>query len=199
MNIRHCRAAALLLASAILAGCAGTNFKRPEADALRVGQSTAADVARVMGQQPQQVGEALQNEQKVKTLRYVYAEGAGEGRYPGVVPARAMVFATHNDTLVSQEFVSSFKTDATDFDEAKVSAIVKGKSTRADVVALLGRPNGEAVYPMIKEKGQKAVVYSYGQAKGTVFNMKFHNKTLVVSFNGSDVVSDVQFTSTGEK
>jgi hypothetical protein len=29
--------------------------------------------------------------------------------------------------------------------------------------------------------------------------MKFHNKLLLVSFDGADVVSDVQFTSNGEK
>src|SRR4051812_8325915 len=167
-----------MLASATLAGCAGTNFKRPEPQALEVGKSTTADVVRVMGT-AQQNGEGLVNEQKVKVMRYVYAEGAGEGRYPGVVPARAMVFTTHNDQLVGEEFVSSFKPDATDFDDSKVSSIVKGKTTRAEVMALLGKPNGNAVYPMIKERGQKAVVYSYGQAKGTVFNMKFHNKTLI--------------------
>lgn len=182
----------------VLTGCAGTNFKRPDPEALKVGQSTAADIARVMGQ-PQQTGEGLQNEQKVKHLRYVYAEGAGEGRYPGVVPARALVFTTYNDTLVGQEFVSSFKVDATEFDESKVQAIAKGKTTRAQVVSLLGRPNGEAVYPVIKERGQKAVVYSYSQAKGTVFNMKFHNKMLVVAFDAADVVADVQYTSNGEK
>ena len=65
-----------------LAGCAGTNFKRPEPQDLVVGKSNAADIQRVMGG-AQQTGEGLQNEQKVQTLRYAYAEGAGQGRYPG--------------------------------------------------------------------------------------------------------------------
>ena len=195
---RTIRGIAAALAIALLAGCAGTNFKRPEPQDLVVGKSNAADIQRVMGG-AQQTGEGLQNEQKVQTLRYAYAEGAGQGRYPGVVPARAMVFTTHNELLVAQEFVSSFQADATEFDESKVGAIVKGKTTRVEVLALLGRPNGEAIYPVIKIRGDKALVYSYSHAKGNAFNMKFYNKVLIVSFNGDNLVSELQYTSNGDK
>lgn len=186
------------VAIAVLSGCAGTDFKRPEPDALRVGKSTQADVIRVMGT-PLQTGEVLKNEQKIKVSRYAYAEGAGTGRYPGVVPARAMVFSTFNELLVGQEFVSSFPQDATDFDESKVSGIVKGKTTRAELIAALGKPTGDAVYPLIKNQNEKAVVYSYSHAKGSVFDMKFYSKTLVVSFGANDIVSDVEYVSSGEK
>lgn len=189
---------AALLTAAVLSGCAGTNFKRPEAQDLSLGKSTTADISRVMGT-PGQTGEGLKNEMKIKTARYAYAEGAGTGKYPGVVPARAMVFSTHNDTLVGQEFVSSFPQDATDFDESKAASIVKGRSTRAQVLATLGKPNGEAIYPLIKNKGDNAVVYSYVHAKGSAFNMKFYSKALVISFGPNDVVSDVEYTSAGEK
>lgn len=110
-----------------------------------------------------------------------------------------MVFSAFNDVLVGQEFLSSFPQDATEFDESKIPAIVKGKTTRAEVVAALGKPNGEAIYPVIKKQDEKAVVYSYSHVKGTVFNMKFYSKSLVVSFGQNDVVSDVEFASTGEK
>jgi outer membrane protein assembly factor BamE (lipoprotein component of BamABCDE complex) len=187
-----------VLTVALVAGCAGTDFKRPETQSIVVGKSAAADVTRLMGT-PRQVGESLVNGQKVKTMSYAYALTTGEPRYPGVLPARAMVFQAFNGIVVGQEFVSSFKQDATDFDDAKVPAIVKGRTTRAQVVAMLGQPTGEVVYPLIKEKDQKGVVYSYGQAKGTVFNMKFHNKKLLVSFTPADVVADVEYTSSGEK
>lgn len=192
------RGVAAVLAIALVSACAGTNFKRPEPQALVVGKSTTADVVRVMGE-PGRTGESLKNDQKTRTLQYVYAEGAGEGRYPGVVPARAMSFTTFNDVVVGEEFISSFKADATEFDEAKVASIVKGKTTRAQAVSLLGRPNGEAIYPVIKDRNLRAAVYSYTQAKGTVFNMKFHSKLLLVSFTPNDVVADVEFTSSGEK
>jgi hypothetical protein len=195
LSIRLLTAAATV---AILSGCAGTNFKRPDAQALQVGKSTTADVARVM-EGAGQAGEALKNEQKIKTMRYAYAEGAGTGRYPGVVPARAQVFYTFNDTLVGQEFISSFPQDATEFDDAKMTAIVKGKTTRTQVLSTLGKPNGEAIYPLIKTKGESAIIYSYAHAKGNAFNMKFYNKALTVSFGPNEVVSDVEFVSNGEK
>jgi outer membrane protein assembly factor BamE (lipoprotein component of BamABCDE complex) len=182
----------------ILSGCAGTNFKRPEPQALVVGKSTASDVTRVMGS-PIQAGELLKNGEKVKTARYAYAEGVGTGRYPGVTPARAMVFSTFSDLLVGQEFISSFPDDATEFDEAKVSEIIKGKSTRADVISLLGKPNGEALYPLIKSKTESGIIYSYSHVKGSVFNMKFYSKILIVSFDANDVATDVDYVSTGEK
>ena len=188
----------VLISAAILTGCAGANFKRPEPQSLMLGKSSAADVVLLMGA-PLQAGELLRNNEKIRTTRYAYAEGAGTGRYPGVTPARAMVFFTFNDLLVGQEFVSSFPDDATDFDESKVSAIIKNKSTRADVLALLGKPNGEAIYPLIKSKTETGIVYSYSHAKGSVFNMKFYSKTLIVSFDAGNVVSEVDYVSSGEK
>lgn len=183
---------------ALLSACAGTNFKRPDSGALVIGKSTSADIARVMGP-PEQVGEALKNEQKIKIARYAYAEGAGTGRHPGVVPARVMVFSTFNDMLVGEEFQSSFPDDATEFDESKVTDIVQGKSTREEVLKLLGRPNGQAIYPLIKKKDEAAFVYSYSHARGSVFDMKFYSKVLVVSFRPDGVVSDVEFVTSGTK
>jgi len=187
-----------LVFAVILSGCAGTNFKRPEPQALVVGKSTASDVSRVMGAPPQ-TGELLKNNEKIKTTRYAYAEGAGTGRYPGVVPVRAMVFSTFNDLLVGQEFVSSFPADATEFDETRVSSIVKGKSTRAEVLSLLGKPNGEAIYPLIKNRTETGIIYSYSHAKGNAFNMKFYAKTLIVSLDANNIVTDVEYTSSGAK
>ncbi|WP_139167117.1 outer membrane protein assembly factor BamE [Chromobacterium sphagni] len=187
-----------LLAATMLSGCAGTNFKRPDAGALTLGQSTAADVARVMGE-PQQSGEAMKNDQTIKLARYAYASTSGAARYPGVTPARAMVFSTFKDVLVGEEFNSSFAEDATDFDEGKVSALRKGATTRSEVIALLGKPSGEAIYPIIKSKTGKGVVYAYTHVTGTVFNMKLYSKLLVVSFDERDVVSDVEYSSSGSK
>jgi outer membrane protein assembly factor BamE (lipoprotein component of BamABCDE complex) len=196
--IRITRGLVTALAFAVLAGCAGTNFKRPEPLDLVVGQSSAADVQRVMGP-PREIGQRVQNEQDLKVMRYAYAEGVGQGRYQGVVPARAMVFTTYGGVLVAQEFVSSFQSDATEFDETQAGAIVNGKTTRNEVLNLLGRPNGEAVYPVIRSRTDKALVYSYSHAKGTAFNMKFYNKALVISFDGDGVVTDLQYSSTGDK
>lgn len=189
---------ASLAAALVFSGCAGTNFVRPDSGTFALGKSTSAEVAQKMGN-PLQNGEMTKNEKLIKVAKYAYAEGAGQGTYPGVVPARAITFSFFEDKLVGQEFMSSFKTDSTDFDGTKIPGIVKGKSTRNDVTALLGKPTGEAIYPMIKSKDDSALIYGYSQAKGSVFDMKFHNKVLVVSFNGQGIVTDVEYVSSGDK
>lgn len=185
-------------AAAVFAGCAGTDFKRPDTQSLVLGKSTSSDVVRVMGA-PRQTGELLKNEQKIRTLTYVYAEATGAAAAPGVTPSRAMVFSTFNELLVGQEFASSFAQDSSNFDDGKISAIVKQKSTRADVVALLGRPSGEFVYPMVKGQGDTGIGYAYSQAKGSAFNMKFYRKSLIVTFGPDGLVSDVAYSASGER
>ncbi len=190
------RLIAAIAAAVILTGCAGTDFKRPDTQSLVLGTSTSSDVVRVMGP-PKQTGEALKNDQKIRNFTYVYAE-AGGAAAPGVTPARAMVFSTFDEVLVGQEFVSSFAQDSTNFDDSKIPAIVKGKSTRADVVALLGKPSGEYLYPMVKKRGDTGISYQYNQVKGSVFNMKFYRKQLIVSFGPDGLVADVEYMASGE-
>ena len=189
---------ALTFAAAALSGCAGSDFVRPSEGDLVVGKATPADVTAKMGN-PMQTGQLTKHEKLMKVSKYAYAATGGESAYEGVTPARSMTFLFHEDKLVGKEFVSSFKQDSTDFDGAKVSSISKGKSTRQDVVALLGKPSGEALYPVIKNVGDNAYVYSYVQAKGSVFNMKFYNKVLLVSFDSSGVVTEVEYTTSGEQ
>ena len=194
------RLASFVLGSALLlAGCAGTDFKRPEASKLEVGKSTAADVTAAMGP-PSRTGEAMKNGEKLKRVSYSYANLGGTPLYQNVIPARGMSFTLHNDVLVAQHFNSSFKEDGTDFDESKVAQIQKGKSTRADVVALMGRPTGEAVYPVSRAKGERAVTYAYVQLRQQALGgRKLYAKTLTVSFDAHDVATDVDLQTSGEK
>jgi len=191
------RLLAVLAAASALVGCAGTDFKRPDPGAVRVGKSTQAEVLQVMGA-PRQTGELTKNGQQLKQAQYAYANTTDEAFRSGVVAARGMTFFFHNDKLVGQQYLSSFKVDATEFDGAKVPAIVKGKTTKAQVQALLGQPTGDAIYPIAKAQGETALSYAYNQAKGNAFNMKFYNKTLTVSFDAAGVVSDVEYVVNGE-
>src|SRR5918994_96233 len=138
---------ALSFAALALSGCAGSDFVRPAEGDFVVGKSTLADVTTKMGS-PLQSGQLTKNEKLMKVSKYAYAASGGESAHPGVTPARSLTFLFFEDNLVGKEFVSSFKQDSTDFDGQKVSSITKGKSTRQDVVALLGKPSGEAVYPV---------------------------------------------------
>lgn len=191
-------AAILITATLVLSGCAGSNFVRPNEGELTLGQSSSADVVNRMGD-PIKNGELLKNNQQLKVSRYAYASTGGESAYPGVTPARALVFTFFKDKIASQDFASSFKIDSTDFDGAKVPSIIKGKTTKEEVISMFGKPSGEAIYPVIKNANDRAYIYSYNQVKGSVFNMKFYSKALVVSFNESGVVSDVEYTVSGEQ
>jgi len=191
-NMLKAIAAVVLLG---LAGCAGTDFVRPDAESFKNGQTTYAQVLARMGT-PRQEGTALVNDKNVKTATYAYAAAGGAPRRPGVTPARAQSFYFFNDVLVGHEFISSFADDHSDFDEGKVQGIVKGKTTRAQLVQLVGRPNGAQIYPLIKSQKGEAATYSYVHMTGSVFTAKFYRKKLVVTFEG-DVATDVEYTSQG--
>ena len=195
----HATLKSLLLAGLLaLCGCAGTDFVRPDTDSMKVGQASHAQVIARMGP-PQREGSIVKNDKTVKTATYAYASVGGKPKNPGVTPARAMSFYFYGDTLVGQEFISSWAEDNTDFDEGKVKDIVKGKTTRAELTGLLGKPAGYHVHPLIKPETGEAMVYAYAETSGTAFNLKFFRKVLVVTFDAAGVVVDVDFSLSGSK
>ena len=181
-----------------LFGCAGTDFIRPDTDFLKNGQTTYGQILARMGA-PRREGTVIKNEKTVKTASYGYASVGGKPLHDGVTPARAMGFYFYNDVLVGHEFISSWAEDNTDFDESKVQAIVKGKTTRAELAQLLGKPAGYYIYPLIKATSGEASVYAFVETSGSAFNLKFFRKTLVVTFDAAGVVSDVEYSSSGSR
>ena len=89
--------------------------------------------------------------------------------------------------------------DSTDFDESKISEIKEGNTTIQEVIELLGSPNGEYIFPLATNETEKAKVYLYSQVKGSVFNMKFYRKLLVVTHDENGIVTEVEYESSGEK
>jgi hypothetical protein len=181
-----------------LAGCAGTDFVRPDANSFTNGQSTYAQVFARMGA-PQREGTVLKNEKNIKTATYAYASVGGKPLHVGVTPARAMGFYFDGDRLVGHEFISSWAEDNSDFDDSKVKDIVKGKTTRAALTQLLGKPAGLYIFPMIKNASGEGAVYAYVETTGSAFNMKFFRKVLIVTFDAAGVVEDVDFSSSGSR
>jgi hypothetical protein len=109
----------------VLVGCAGRDFVRPSSDAFQLGQTSYAQVLEQMGE-PRSVGDVLKNEKTVRSITYVYASTRGEPLEDGVIPARALTYYFYNDKLVGQVFISSFKSDHSDFDSTKVESIKNG-------------------------------------------------------------------------
>jgi outer membrane protein assembly factor BamE (lipoprotein component of BamABCDE complex) len=184
-----------MLAFALL-GCAGKNFVRPDSEGLKNGQTTYAQIVQKMGP-PRREGTVLKNDQTLKTVSYAYASVAGQPLHVGVTAARGVAFYFYNDVLVGHEFLSSYADDNTEFDEGKIPGIIKGKTARADVVQLMGEPSGYYIYPMIKANTGEAAAYVYTEVKGGAFNLKVSRKSLIVTFDSSGVVTDVDFASSG--
>ena len=184
-------------AFSLLAGCAGKDFTRPNSETFKLGETTSSQVIQQMGE-PRKTGEALKNGKNVRTTTYVYAATGGEPLEEGVIPARAMSFYFYNETLVGQEFLSSFKSDNSNFDDSKISGIIKGKTTRAEVIQLLGKPTATFILPMVKETAGEAIGYTYQTTRGGAFSgFKFYNKVLRITFDSGDKVLDIDYASSG--
>jgi hypothetical protein len=166
----------------VLAACATAEFVRPDADAFQYGQTNYAVVVAKMGP-PRQSGTLVRNDKNIGTI--IYGETAG----------RAATYYFYDKLLVGSEYTSSKAEDSTDFDDSRVAAIVKGKTTRAEVLKLFGKPGGVYVYPMIKTPGADASVYAYLETRGTAFNQRIVRKALILTFDAKGVVSDVEFAS----
>lgn len=183
----------------LLAACAGTNFVRPDTGTFALGRTTYAQVVQKMGE-PRNVDNGLKNGKPIKTITYVYASVTGEAAEPGVHPARALGYSFYNDTLVGQEFISSYKSDSSNFDDSKVELIKKGSSTRSDVVTLMGQPTASFIAPMVKQTQGEAYGYTYQALRGNAFTgFTRYLKILRVSFDAKGVVSDIDYTSSGSK
>jgi outer membrane protein assembly factor BamE (lipoprotein component of BamABCDE complex) len=182
----------------LIAGCAGTNFVRPQPDALVLGKTTYQEVLRQFGE-PYRKGTAVQEGLSVTTIAYSYSSATAGTGLGGITPGRTIAFSFVNDVLVGYDFISSYEADSTDFDETKLGQIEKGRTTRAQVEALLGRPGGMYAYPLIKNKSEQALVYSYLKMTSGPFSVDMYQKKLVVVLDSNGVVTDVAFSTSGEK
>ena len=198
--MNHLARTTLLVAFLVaLGGCAGKDFVRPGEDAFKLGQTTYAQVVQKLGE-PSKAGEVQKNGKQVKSATYSYASTGGEPLEEGVIPARALSYFFYNDTLVGQEFISSFKSDSSNFDEKKIDAIRKGQTTRAEAIQLMGKPSAAYVPPMVTETAGEAIGYSYVATRGGLFaGFKFFVKVLRISFDDRNLVSDVDYSSSGSK
>jgi hypothetical protein len=191
----------------------GRDFARPTITTFKPGVSTLEDVRKVLGPPTNEVawarnegvlrqapeGAALPTPfpaapvgGTVRRLYYYYAWRAGEGLRPGVEPQRSLYAWFWNDKLVAFTGTSSFKTDATGFDDRKVETVKPWKSLRADVVAAFGQPNGLAVYPATTLDDQEVLIYrgfEWDTAK-----KQYQSKSLFVVVNGLGIVEDVRFS-----
>ena len=176
---------------AALVGCAGTNFVRPDDDTFRLGKTTYTQIVERMGS-PITTGEFISQAsgKKLKVARYGFATY-------GAVRTRIQVYFFHDDVLVARNFTSNFPEDSSDWNESKVDDLVKGKTTRAEVIAMLGRPSGAYIWPAVAKTSGEAIGYhhSYITSQFTGLGNKRlrHSKHLVITFDDRDRVLDIEY------
>ena len=174
--LSRCVAVALVF---LAAACSshGKDFQRPDPAALVLGQTTKADVIARLGPPEKRTAGDINGvvadkdkrpagfrsatvEGDIERLSYSYTKaGAGGGGLVGY--GRHLFVGFWNDKLVYYLFTSSFKEDTSAFNEARASSFVRGKTTRDEVIAALGRPGGEGIYPAVAKPGTRMISYLY--------------------------------------
>jgi len=191
--IRKLKLAIVLISTTVFfISCAGRNFVMPEPESFTLNKTTYDEIINQFGK-PYREGSVLKNEMNIKTISYAYASTGGSARFPDVTPARALGFYFYNRILVGHEFTSSYQEDSTFFPDSRVTHIKEGESTRDYVIQIMGRKYGRYVYPLIENENDETLVYLYQQTSGSAYNLKFSQKTLIISFDINGVVSKVDF------
>lgn len=181
----------------ILSGCAAPNFVKPAPDKLLLGKSTREDVIRSVGNAQPIPGDATVNGENIHMLTYNYGESP---KFWGlVIKRRTQTYTLFNGVLVGDEYNSTFDDDYTDFDAEKAASIRKGKTTRSEVIALLGKPSGNVLYPLVADRQDHGLVYAYTYARFAGILTSVKSKVLVVTLNGDDVVSNVSLKLNGDE
>jgi hypothetical protein len=209
--------ALLALAAAVMVagGCmpVGRDFVRPTMTTFTAGVSSLDDVKKMLGEPTSQVAwsrsEGLFRSPSEDTplptpfrgaavggtarrLHYYYSFRVGEAARPGVEPSRSLSLWFWNDRLVAFTGSSSFKTDATSFDETKVGAIKPWASLRADVLTAFGEPTGVAVYPAAPLEDHEILIYR--EFEWDTSQKQYGAKSLFVVLNALGIVEDVRFS-----
>ena len=182
---------AVMLASACLVGA---DFGRPDPETLVLGKTTEKEIRDRFGE-PSSQSTAQVKDKVVTVVRYTQIEPR-----PAVVLGRTLVYSFYQDKLVGFDYSSSFENDKTDFDETLPGRIKRGETTLRQVLALLGRPTGQFIYPSpyVWAQDQRAFVYSYSRNDrpppgGTLQTI---NKFLAITFDSHDVVAETSLSTT---
>ena len=188
-----CRIIIVFTIFAILTGCAGRDFTRPDRENLSLGKTTYEDIVQKYGDYYLLVT-TTKNGETIKQISYSYARAAP---YTTSLQARTAIFYFMNGMLIGYQYSSSFSDDKTKFDESKVTAIKRGETSKAQVIALLGNPVGYYKNPLIKEKNHIGLVYTDYETWRIPFTSKprYIIKTLIVSCGPDEVVMSTDISS----
>jgi hypothetical protein len=172
----------------------GADFSRPDPASFALGQTTEAEIRARFGK-PAGEAAARVGGKLVTTLRYAYAEARSIA-----VPVRTMAYAFHEGRLVGFDYMSSFATDQTAFDEMALKQIKRGETTRTEVLDLVGKPSGQFIYPSAyaTAPGRRADVYSHSRSEklASGVTLETTTKVLTVMYDEHDVAVETNLVIT---
>lgn len=185
------RLPALALLAIYLAGCAGgREFVRREDEPLNLGSTTFSDIVRTYGD-PLGTGVVTINGVALHRDTYTVVRAVP---FTTSLRARTMEFLYHNGKLVGYDYASSFEDDrnATAHGDERVNQIAKGDQ-KAKVISILGKPGGEAIFPVAGEKGQSIFKYTLMNTHRIPFGAatRTSRKVLTITFDSNHTVIDV--------
>jgi hypothetical protein len=192
------RFAPLFLGVVFLAGCASTegrDFKNPGLGVLTIGRTSPPDVRAVYGEPFSQsissgaselppVFQPFKNMALLtgnrENLKYFYKRGPNYKSF-------TLLFV--DGKLADYALRGNFPELSTDFDETKVPLLIKGKTKKSEVIALLGPPSGVSIFPAIPNRDETDFHYFY---EGPTAPTKAY-KSLDMGFDGDDTLLNFNF------
>ncbi|RJF88136.1 hypothetical protein D3874_14845 [Oleomonas cavernae] len=146
------------------------DFRLPVPAELVLGQTTEADVIRLYGRADkiQRIVLAYPVDQFLSPLDVASGDRPlsmfryrHEGQYEslGILYLKTADYLFLDGKLIDYTFQSSFKGEAITFDPLRLESVVKGKTTEAEIVALMGPPTGMGIYPAVRDPGFRVLHY----------------------------------------
>ena len=80
----------------------------------------------------------------------------------------------------------------------KAHHLKNGETTEAALIGLLGPPHGLYVYPLVRSKDDRGLVYLYHQTTKGPFTIKTYSQLLKVTVRDG-IVNDIELTTSGER
>lgn len=189
----------ILISLLLLTACSrSVDFVRPADNALTLGKTTRGEIVALLKRDTDTIGQKLINNTLVEEMTYSHftmdTENSDNPEVYGTVATRGQYYYLKDNILVGTDYYSTFAKDSTKFDTSKVTSIIKGKSTKADVINMFGNPSIKMIKPLVSDKGVKAIGYHYRTmniANGG--NLKMAASKLIIELNENDVVVNIQY------
>jgi hypothetical protein len=183
----------LILVVLMLTACtSGKEFARPVPDSLALGHVTRAEImaaygkpyrettrvvtasenlgatgatSAVLSDAPALTPGATATSGTLTTLIYSFVDRTENFLIGSPPKQKVIAFEFANNKLFAYNFVSDFEADSSNFDEARIAHLERGKTSKGDAAALFGTPTGRSVFPAVRPGDEKFVYQYFGKSR----------------------------------